>query len=493
MLQALFENSFDCIKILDLEGRLVAINRRGCELLEIDDPQAYIGRSWIDLWGVDCEVARGAVDRAASGHLSRFDAFGATLRGTPRWWETAISPVAGPDGKPQRLLAVSRDITERVAREREERDSSRRKDEFIATLAHELRNPLAAVVHAIATLDRIGTQAQDARHARAIIRRQTDHLSALLDDLLDIARIGEGKVSLERGPLDLRAVADGAVEPELPRAHAKGQIVRVDLPAEPVVVEGDRARLRQVIANLVNNASKYTHAGGTIVVSVRREDDDAVLQVIDDGIGIAAHLLPNVFELFVQADPGSDTRAGLGIGLALVRRLVELHDGRVSCHRDGPGRGTCMTVRLPVTAQALPPESPRVEREAASAPLNLLVVEDSHDARDILVLTLRLMGHEVSGTATAAEALVAATLDVHDAIIVDIGLPDMDGRALARALRSAVGPEAVLVALSGYGLEEDRSASLAAGFDAHLVKPVEPATLLHAVEKLIASRAPVVA
>jgi PAS domain S-box-containing protein len=494
MLQALFENSFDCIKVLDLDGRLVSINRRGCVLLEIDEPQDFIGRSWIELWGVDAHVARAAVARAASGEQARFEAFGATVKGTPRWWETALSPVAGADGRPERLLAVSRDVTERVQRERFARETesraSRAKDEFIATLAHELRNPLAAVVHAVSTLDRIGTQAQDARHARAIIRRQTEHLALLLDDLLDIARIGEGKVTLEKRPLDLRVVVDRAVEAEMPRARAKGQTVRVELPSEAVVVSGDPARLRQVVSNLVNNASKYTPAAGTILVSARKEGDDAVLKVSDDGIGIAPHLLDQVFDLFVQVQSGATSHSGLGIGLALVRRLVELHGGRVSCASEGVGRGTCITVRMPLSHGVVAAEAPRVQPCAAVQPLSLLVVEDGDDAREILVLSLRVMGHDARGASSAAEALAAAKSDVHDAVIADIGLPDMDGLALARALREALGPEVVLLALSGYGQEEDRRSSIAAGFDGHLVKPVEPAALMRAIESALALRVP---
>jgi PAS domain S-box-containing protein len=494
MLQALFENSFDCIKVLDLDGRLVSINRRGCELLEIDDPKNFIGHSWIDLWGVDAQVARAAVVRAATGEQARFEAFGATVKGTPRWWETAISPVAGVDGRPERLLAVSRDITERVQSERLAREAevraSRAKDEFIATLAHELRNPLAAVVHAVSTLDRIGTQAQDARHARAIIRRQTQHLAVLLDDLLDIARIGEGKVALDKCPVDLRVVIDRAVEAEMPRARAKGQTVRVELPAQAVVVSGDPARLRQVVSNLVNNASKYTPAGGTIVVSARNAEEEAVLRVSDDGIGIAPHLVGDVFDLFVQVQSGTSSQSGLGIGLALVKRLVELHGGNVSCASDGVGRGTCMTVRMPRSHGAVAPEEPRVQLPSAEQPLSLLVVEDGDDAREILVLSLRVMGHDARGASSAAEALAAAKSDVHDAIIADIGLPDMDGRALARALREALGPEVVLLALSGYGQEEDRRSSIAAGFDGHLVKPVEPAALMRTIESALALRVP---
>jgi PAS domain S-box-containing protein len=493
MLQALFENSFDCIKVLDLDGRLVSINRRGCELLEIDDPREFIGRSWIALWGVDAHVARAAVARAAGGEQARFEAFGATVKGTPRWWETALSPVAGPDGRPDRLLAVSRDITERVERERAARETetraNRMKDEFIATLAHELRNPLAAVVHAVSTLDRIGTQAQDARHARAIIRRQTQHLAILLDDLLDIARIGEGKVALDKCPVDLRIIVDRAVEAEMPRARAKGQTVRVELPGEVVVVSGDPARLRQVVSNLINNASKYTPVAGTIVVSARKGGEEAVLTVADDGIGIAPHLVQNVFDLFVQVQSGTSSQSGLGIGLALVKRLVELHGGSISCASDGVGRGTCMTVRMPLSHGAVAPEEPRVQPPAAAQPLSVLVVEDGDDAREILVLSLRVMGHDARGASSGAEALAAAKCDVHDAIIADIGLPDMDGRALARALRETLGPEVVLLALSGYGQEEDRRSSIAAGFDGHLVKPVEPATLMRTIELALAQRA----
>ena len=493
MLQTVFDSSFDCIKVLDLDGKLLSINKPGCRLLEIDRPEDVIGQSWVELWhGGDGTAAREAVRRAAGGEHSRFEGYGPTLKGTPKWWETTVSPIVGASGKPEGLIAISRDVTERVLREREARDAarlaSRAKDEFLATLAHELRNPLAAVTHAVATLDRIGSQANEATHARAVIRRQTDHLAALLDDLLDITRIGEGKLGLLAAPVDLREVVERAVEAEAPRVHARQQSIDTELPRTAVVVSADFARMRQVVANLVGNASKYTPPGGKLRVRLGEDDGQARLDVMDNGVGIPPDMLDQVFEIFVQVRPtGARSEGGLGIGLALVKRLVQLHRGTVSCSSEGEGRGTCMTVRLPMLQGVKPAQAPAPE-PAAAAPLNLLVVEDGDDAREMLVLTMQLMGHAVRGAASASEALAAAKSDVHDAIVLDIGLPDMDGCALARLLRDSVGPDVVLLALSGYGQEEDRRRSLDSGFDAHLVKPVAPAQLLRAIDEAMAAR-----
>lgn len=493
MLQAILDSSFDCIKILDLDGTLIAINRPGCRLLEIDEPEKVIGHSWLSLWhGGDYDTAADAVARAARGEAVRFEAFGPTAKGSQRWWETCVSPVIGQGGRPERLIAITRDVTERVLRERESREAarnqSRAKDEFLATLAHELRNPLAAVVHAMAALDRIGAPSDEARHARAVIRRQTDHLATLLDDLVDIARIGEGKLELVTAPLDLRQVVERAVEAELPRARAKSQSIEVEAPADAVVVNADFARMRQVVANLLANASKYTPHGGHIRVSLRGDGTEAVLEVADDGVGIPAHMIEKVFEIFVQVD---DRRArsegGLGIGLALVKRLLQLQGGDIACSSEGDGRGTRMTVRMHLAPGARPVETARSERESDRR-LNILVVEDGHDVREMLLMTLSLLGHTPVGAASARDALALAQSDVHDAIVIDIGLPDMDGRALGQKLREIVGPGVALLAFSGYGQEEDRRRSREAGFDAHLVKPLAPPQLLRAIDEAIAAR-----
>jgi CheY-like chemotaxis protein/two-component sensor histidine kinase len=367
--------------------------------------------------------------------------------------------------------------------------ASRAKDDFLAMLAHELRNPLGVVVNALAVLERpdVGDGAGRARH---LIRRQVQHLTRLLDDLLDVARITRGRVDLRPERLDLRAAVDLAVEAQRHHFDAKRHALVVDLPGTPVPVSGDPARLQQVVGNLLSNACKYTPRGGRIRASLGVEGPHAVLRVVDNGVGIPADRLEAIFDPFTQLEPGlARTEGGLGIGLTLVRQLVDLHHGSVRAMSAGPGRGAEFLVRLPLSTGRASGTTRRATPPAPTAPRSILVIEDNADAREVLGLALEIDGHRVSSAATGREGIALALRERPDVVLVDIGLPDVDGYAVCRQLRDALGADPIVVALSGYGQPEDRERSANAGFDGHIVKPVEPADVMRLVSRFAQRRA----
>ncbi|MGQ0704450.1 MAG: response regulator [Gemmatimonadales bacterium] len=369
------------------------------------------------------------------------------------------------------------------------RVADRRKDEFLALLAHELRNPLAPLRNAVNFLQLRETADRDLLWCRGIIERQTNQLTRLVDDLLDVSRISLGKIKLQIEPLDLATVVNRAVETSRPVIDDRRHQLTVQLPAEPVRVEGDRARLTQVVANLLNNAAKFQPEGGTIEVTVERAGGEATVSVQDQGIGIAPEKVSEIFELFAQGEPGADqAESGLGIGLSLVRTVVELHGGRVSAESAGLGQGSRFTIRLPGLV-AVEPASRSPEEVVPVAvecpPLRVLVVDDNRDAAESLTRLLELGGHTVRLAHEGQEALRLARAELPAVVLLDIGLPGMDGYEICRRLRQSGLAGALIVAMTGYGQERDRVLSQEAGFDTHLVKPVHPADLL----KLMAAHA----
>jgi len=355
------------------------------------------------------------------------------------------------------------------------RAADRRKDEFLAMLAHELRNPLAPILSASELLERMLRADGRSQAILQIVKRQARHLTRLVDDLLDVARITQGRIQLQAEPLELARVISQALESVGPLLeHKQHRVILVPQP-EPLHVNGDGARLVQCLTNILTNAAKYTDAGGQITVEARREGALALITITDNGVGISKELLPSVFELFVQSERSLDrAQGGLGVGLSVVKALIEMHAGQVSVHSAGPGSGSRFEIRLPLmqgvdavaaTAPALPGESRRV-----------LIVDDNVDAAESLAQLLRLEGHSV-GTAHAALAALERVAHLcPEVILVDIGLPEMDGYELARRLRAA-GTPARLVALTGYGQLDDIQRGRAAGFEAHLLKPVDLAAL----------------
>jgi signal transduction histidine kinase/CheY-like chemotaxis protein len=376
----------------------------------------------------------------------------------------------------QRALA-ERQRDELLALEKEARSAAeaanRSKDEFLAMLGHELRNPLGAVSNAAQVLDREGAKPEQIAFARGVIARQTQHLARLIDDLLDVGRVITGKIYLQRARMDLSTAVRGTLD----AFHASGKFGshRLAFDLDPVWIDGDRTRIEQIVTNLVANALAYTPTGGSISVSLRREGTDAALEVSDDGIGMTPDELKRVFDLFYQGKSDLHRKGGLGLGLTLVHRLVELHGGIVSARSDGPGRGSSFSVRLPAV------EAPAADErasgpETAARPLGILIVEDNDDARVSLQMLLEADGHTVSTAADGTAGLAAFERAVPDVALIDIGLPEMNGYDLARAIRARhAGP--VLVALTGYGQPEDTQRAGEAGFDAHLVKPVDIAKL----------------
>lgn len=366
------------------------------------------------------------------------------------------------------------------------RDEDRRKDAFLATLAHELRNPLAPVRTGLGVL-RVTPPGAASEKVRATMDRQIAHMARLIDDLLDVSRVTQDKITLQREPLAVRAVVESALEVSGPVLDAAGISVTVDVSGEPVV-DGDRTRLAQVLSNVLNNAAKYTPRGGAVTVKVTSEDGDAVVRVRDTGIGIPREMLTRVFDMFVQVERSTHGEGGLGIGLTLARRLVELHGGRVTIESEGRGRGSEVVLRLPLAAGQLatgpirPSQAPRRSAEAR----RVLIVEDNDDAAEMLALLLEVGGHETRRAGSAHEALAVLETFFPDLAFLDIGLPGKSGLELAREIRSIPRHAGMLlVAVTGWGQAEDRLRSQAAGFDHHLTKPVD----VRQVEELVAGSA----
>lgn len=370
---------------------------------------------------------------------------------------------------------------ERLRSEEALKQADRHKDEFLAMLAHELRNPLAPIGSAAEYLYSAQLNEQQVRQASEVIVRQVKHMTNLVNDLLDVARVTKGLVKLNNRPLDIRHIMGEAVEQATPLIQARGQHLMLQHAKDPMIVMGDRERLIQVVTNLINNAVKYTHEGGNIQVQATVRDERVLLEIIDDGIGMAPEVISHVFDLFAQAEVSLDRSAGgLGIGLSLVKTLVEFHGGTVSCQSDGMGKGSTFSILLPrivEAAQAMPqPEETRSQEP--KQPLRILIVDDHVQAAKMLAMLLEALGHEVLIEHSSRRALERATLERPDVCLLDIGMPEMDGHELAQCLRAQTPTaKSVLIAVTGYGHERDREKASAAGFDHHLVKPVDTVKL----------------
>ena len=384
------------------------------------------------------------------------------------------------------IVGICLDVTERRRAEEALKDVNRRKDEFLAMLAHELRNPLAPIRNAAQLLNVHSSGKPEIEWARAVIERQTKHLALLVDGLLDVSRMVSGQITLQKKPTELAEIVRDAVETSRPLIRLRRHHLSVQLPETPVLLEADLTRLSQVISNLLNNAAKYTEESGQIRLDAALDNGVVTLRVRDTGLGIDPELLPHIFDLFTQAERTPDrSEGGLGIGLTLVKRLVELHGGTVEALSDGLGSGAEFIVRLPALASA--GTQPVVEKVPARVPvaapadarsLRILVVDDNVDAADSIAMLLNMEGHETRAVNTARAALLAVPDFKPEVVLLDIGLPEMDGYEVARRLREQNGRHRMrLVAVTGYGQPADRRRAQAAGFDEHMVKPVEPAAL----------------
>jgi PAS domain S-box-containing protein len=478
--RSVVESSADCVKGLTLAGRLLWMNENGKRLRDVCDFEALKGCDWGAFWGAgSAQVeAEAALTAARGGGVGRFRGFRPTASGDPRWWDVVVTPIPEPDGRVELLLAVSRDVTDACAAEEALREADRRKDEFLAMLAHELRNPLSAISSAAALVRGKGPADPDLVWGHGVIDRQTAHLTRLIDDLLDVSRITRGKVLLTRRSLDLRGVIARAVDGVRVFINSKGHELTLALPDSPLPADADSARLEQVVGNLVANAAKYTDVGGKIILSAGREGGEAVIRVRDSGVGIPADQLTQIFDLFAQVDTSLDrSQGGLGIGLTLVRALVEMHGGSVAAASDGPGQGSEFTVRLPLLAR--PPGSraraPGMGETAAEAiSLRILVIDDNEDNARGVGKLLNLQGHDVRTAYDGPSGLEAAYEFRPEVVLLDIGLPGMSGYQVARGLRRDDRTSAAtLIAVSGYGQEEDRTRAYEAGFDHHLIKPID--------------------
>ncbi|WP_051933542.1 PAS domain S-box protein [Massilia sp. BSC265] len=482
-LQSVFGQTAAGICEVDLTGRIMQINDRYCDI---------VGRTREELLSMRMQEITHPEDLPGNAPLFKrtattgepFEIEKRYVRpdGSIVWVNNTVSLIRVPgEHVSNSILAVCIDVTKRKRAEEALLEADRRKDEFLAMLAHELRNPMAPIRAAADLLESRELAPEQRRRTSQIISRQVRHMTGLVDDLLDVSRVTRGLIELQRTRLDVKQVIADAIEQTRPLMEAKRHRLVVELASDAAQVLGDHKRLVQVLSNLLNNAAKYTPAGGRIAVTMGATDGQVELEVADNGIGIAPELQERVFDLFTQADRSPDrSQGGLGIGLALVRSLVELHGGSVACRSEGQGKGSRFVVTLPRIAGQDEPAAAQAEAPAPSSPgRRVLVVDDNVDAAQMLGMCLETAGHEVMIEYGPQQALERARTGLPEVCILDIGLPGMDGNELARRLR--VMPEtagATLIALTGYGQEQDRQNAMAAGFDHHLVKPVAAPALL---------------
>ncbi|MBX3621736.1 MAG: response regulator [Rhizobacter sp.] len=420
---------------------------------------------WFDTYG---EVA-------LSGRAIRFENRAEALR---RWYDVYAFRVGDPS---LHLVAVLfNDVTQRKRAELSLMESDRRKDEFLAILAHELRNPLASISNALHVSRLAPGDAALAEQSRERMERQVQHMVRLIDDLMDVSRINRGLVRIERRREDLTLLVRRATEAAEPAIRQRGHELTVQLPADALHVDADAVRMTQALSNLLVNAAKYTRPGGHLALGVWREGQEAVLSVSDDGIGIPPDMLEAVFDLFTQTETSrSLAEGGLGIGLSLVRQIVGLHGGVVVAHSEGPGRGSRFVVRLPLAAASPETSPPAVPEARSPASRRMLVVDDNADAAESMASMLELLGHEVRAAFDGPQALQEAERFQPEIVLLDIGMPGMDGFTLARLLRQQPWARAAtLVAVTGWARDADRAATQQAGFDHHLSKPIDFDALL---------------
>jgi len=472
---------------VDRDGRVVSWNT-GAESI-YGYPAADAIGSHISLFFPAEDVARDtpghalALARAAGRH--EHEGWRVRKDGTRFWADAHMTALYDNDGQLRGFAKITRDLT---ARRRLEalQENEQQINEFLAMLGHELRNPLAAIVNALGLMRE--SSARNRAELRAVLDRQTTHLARIVDDLLDVSRITRGLIALRREILDLNKVTQGAIASCRPLIDARKQEMKLELAPGEVPVDADPTRLAQIVVNLVSNAVKYTPEGGRITVTVARESDNAVLRVRDTGVGIAPELLPRVFDLFVQGRRSLDrTEGGLGIGLTIVKRLSELHEGSVAVESAGPGQGSAFTVRLPVAARAPAAKSAATPELSAAERTRkeLLVVDDNRDAANTLAALLETMGHAVRTAYCGSDAISLAVERPPDAVFLDIGLPGLNGYDVARTLRAApTMARTRLIAFTGYGHDEDRRRVHEAGFDHHLIKPVGAAEIAKIVDAL---------
>jgi PAS domain S-box-containing protein len=495
-LAAIVESSNDAIVAKDLNGIVTSWNKAASELYGYS-AEEIVGRPISILAASESANEMPQIlERLQRGErVEHYETMRRRKDGKEIAVSLTISPIRDAAGRIVGASKIARDVTEqrRLQKALEQRteqlaDADRLKNEFLAMLSHEMRNLLAPIINALNVIKmHKETQSETFRRPWAIIDRQSRALRRLVDDLLDVNRIARGTLNLQKGPVEIADIVSRAVEIGRPLIKARQQQFDVRVPDEPVLVDADCDRMVQVVSNLLNNASKYTSEYGHIWLMVEPAEGEVAIRVRDNGIGLAADMLPKVFDLFTHSErPLERSEGGLGIGLTLVRRLTEMHQGSVAAFSEGPGRGSEFVVTLPLLrdgiATAPPKQGEPDDRRVPDAKRRILVVDDNHDGADSLAMMLRLSGHEVHAVYDGRLALAMVGSYRPDVVLLDIGLPDMDGYAVAQQLRSAGFATTALVALTGYGMEEDRRQTQSAGFNAHLVKPVD----LDALRELLA-------
>ena len=488
-MRSLADNTPDILTRFDRELRYVFVNS-AIERATGRPRDKFLGRAMRDVGMPDdlCDLWERALRFVFETKKPWSIEFGYAGPGGVRQYATRLVPEFGPSGEAEFVLGVTQDVTDRKRAEEALKNADRRKDEFLATLAHELRNPLAPLRTGLQVLN-ISQDAAVAADTRKMMDRQLSHMVRLIDDLLDVSRITSDKLTLRKEWVLLQAIAETAVEASRPFIEASGHALKLALPDEPVWLAADPTRLAQVVSNLLTNAAKYTPEGGCIELAAVREGGEVIVRVTDTGLGIPPEMLAEVFEMFTQVNRTLDrSQGGLGIGLALVKRLVELHGGTITAESPGLGEGSTFTVRLPLVEAYAGGTEPRTTPEAtpAQSPVSgrrVLVVDDNVDGAESLARVLQICGHETRTAHSGPEALDAARPFKPEVVFLDIGLPGMNGYEVAKRLRGEPSLSgAVLVALTGWGSEDNKRQSREAGFDFHLTKPVE----VTAIESILA-------
>ncbi|MEP6608505.1 MAG: PAS domain S-box protein [Burkholderiaceae bacterium] len=496
-LRMLISQSTAGIVEADLRGRFTFANERFCQLTDYSESE-LLQLSIRDITHPDDvqstaerfeQLARGGADYILEKRYVRKD-------GSIVWVSNSVAGMRDEDGRVRSVMAVTIDITARRVAEQGQQQADARKDEFLAVLAHELRNPLAPIRNAAQIMQRVDARQPVIASAIALIDRQTRHLTRLVDDLLDVSRINLGKIDLRKERIDVGSVVQNALETSRPLIDAAGHRLAISVPEDPVFVDADSVRLAQVFSNLLNNAAKYTEHGGSIELIGKRDGDEAVISIRDSGVGIAPEMLPHVFQMFVQVDRSLErSRSGLGIGLALAQRIVEMHGGTLTARSSGVvGEGSEFVVRLPVSLAVLPgagvAQSPVLNGDSQkSRGRRILVADDNEDSVESLALLLSIDGNEVRTALDGRAAVEAVSGFDPDMVVLDIGMPKMNGYDAARAIRrQSSNKDIVLIALTGWGQEDVKRQCEEAGFNGHLVKPADYTALKRLIADLPTAR-----
>ncbi|MHC5599228.1 MAG: response regulator [Nostoc sp.] len=504
----MLDSSSDCIKQLDMDGRLLYMNTGGMCLLEIDNIAPYININWLSFWqDDDRRAAEAAIATAKAGELSRFQGLSLTAKGKPKWWDVAVTPILDTAGHVSQILVISRDITERKQGE-QERDrlleqeqlaraeaerANRIKDEFLAVLSHELRSPLNPILGWTKLLQTRKFNETKTAEALATIERNAKLQTQLIDDLLDIAKILRGKLSIDAAPVNLASVIESAIDTVKTAAVAKSILLHPVLP-NIGQVSGDSNRLQQIVWNLLSNAIKFTPKEGRVDIRLKRVDDQAQIIVSDTGIGINPDFLPYIFESFRQEDVSITRKyGGLGLGLAIVRQLVEAHGGTIAADSLGVGLGATFTVQLPLlNVQPEIKQTDELPQQALELTgIRVLTVDDDPDARELLTVLLTEYGATVLTVTSAAEVLAILESFQPDVLVSDIGMPEVDGYSLIEQIRTLSpekGGEIPAIALTAYARVDDQQRAITSGYQRHVIKPLDPEELVQAVVALAHSK-----